>query len=41
MIRANTGNRLTGPLAEWLFLSWGPLQVVADEFSALEGRSGC
>jgi hypothetical protein len=37
MIRANTGNRLTGPLAEWLFLSWGPLQVVADEFSALEG----
>ncbi len=37
MIRANTDNRLAGPLAELLFLSWGPLQVVADEFSGLEG----
>jgi DNA-binding transcriptional ArsR family regulator len=37
MIRANTDNRLVEPLAELLFLSWGPLQVVADEFSALEG----
>ena len=25
MIRANTGNRLVGPLAELLFLSWGLL----------------
>jgi len=37
MIRANTDNRLVEPLAELLFLSWGPLQVVADEFSDLEG----
>ena len=25
------------PLAELLFLSWGPMQVVADEFVELEG----
>src|SRR5579864_2607799 len=37
MLRANPDNRLTGPLAELLFLSWGPLQVVAEEFSGLEG----
>jgi DNA-binding transcriptional ArsR family regulator len=37
MIRANTDNRLVEPLAELLLLSWGPLQVVADEFSDLEG----
>lgn len=37
MVRANPDNRLTGPLAELLFLSWGPLQVVAEEFSGLEG----
>ena len=37
MIRANTDNRLVEPLAELLFLSWGPLQVVADEFSGLDG----
>jgi predicted nucleotidyltransferase len=36
MVRANSGNRLVEPLAELLFLSWGPLQVVADEFSELE-----
>jgi len=37
MVRANPDNRLTGPLAELLFLSWGPLQVVSEEFSGLEG----
>jgi hypothetical protein len=37
MVRANAGNRLVEPLTELLFLSWGPLQVVADEFSELPG----
>jgi DNA-binding transcriptional ArsR family regulator len=37
MIQANSGNRLVGPLAELLFLSWGPRQVVADEFAGLAG----
>jgi len=37
MVRANSGNRLVEPLAELLFLSWGPLQVTADEFSELKG----
>ena len=35
MVRANLDNRLTRPLAELLLLSWGPLQVVAEEFSGL------
>jgi DNA-binding transcriptional ArsR family regulator len=37
MIRANTANRLVEPLTELLLLSWGPLQVIADEFAALDG----
>jgi predicted nucleotidyltransferase len=37
MVTANMDNRLVKPLAELLFLSWGPLQVVADEFSELDG----
>jgi DNA-binding Lrp family transcriptional regulator len=37
MVQANSGNRLVEPLAELLLLSWGPLQVVADEFSELDG----
>ena len=37
VVQANSGNRLVEPLAELLFLSWGPLQVVADEFSELDG----
>jgi DNA-binding transcriptional ArsR family regulator len=37
MVQANAGNRLVEPLTELLFLSWGPLQVVADEFSELHG----
>jgi predicted nucleotidyltransferase len=36
MIRANPANRLVEPLTELLLLSWGPLQVIADEFAALE-----
>lgn len=37
MVRANRDNRATEPLAELLLLSWGPLQVVAEEFSRLAG----
>jgi DNA-binding transcriptional ArsR family regulator len=37
MVQANSSNRLIEPLAELLLLSWGPLQVVADEFSELDG----
>ena len=37
MVRANTGNRLVEPLTELLFLSWGPLQVIAEEFAGLDG----
>lgn len=37
MVQANSANRLVEPLTELLFLSWGALQVVAGEFSELEG----
>jgi DNA-binding transcriptional ArsR family regulator len=37
MIRANSANRLVEPLTELLLLSWGPLQVIAEEFMALNG----
>jgi DNA-binding transcriptional ArsR family regulator len=37
MVQANPGNRLVGPLTQLLFLSWGPLQVIADEFAELDG----
>lgn len=37
MVRANVANRLVEPLTELLFLSWGPLQVIAEEFSGLDG----
>lgn len=37
IVRANSDNRLVKPLSELLFLSWGALQVVADEFSGLDG----
>jgi hypothetical protein len=37
MIQANISNRLVAPLTELLFLSWGPLQVIAEEFSELGG----
>jgi MarR family len=37
MIQANPANRLVEPLAGLLLLSWGPLQVIAGEFAALEG----
>jgi predicted nucleotidyltransferase len=36
LVMANRDNRLVKPLTELLFLSWGPLQVVADEFSELD-----
>jgi len=37
MVQANPRNRLVEPLTELLFLSWGPMQVVADEFGGLNG----
>jgi DNA-binding Lrp family transcriptional regulator len=37
LVGANPGNRLVEPLTQLLLLSWGPLQVVADEFAGLEG----
>ena len=37
LVRADPGNRVTKPLTDLLLLSWGPLQVVAEEFSGLEG----
>jgi hypothetical protein len=37
MVTANPDNRLAEPLTELLFLSWGPLQVAADEFAELDG----
>ncbi len=37
MVRADQGNRLTGPLTELLLLSWGPPQVVAEEFAGVAG----
>src|SRR5262245_31498689 len=37
MVRANMANRLVAPLAEVLLLTWGPRQVVADEFAELAG----
>lgn len=33
----NSANRLVEPLAQLLLLSWGPMQVVADEFAGLDG----
>ncbi len=35
LVRANAQNRLIEPLTQMLLLSWGPMQVVADEFAAL------
>ena len=37
MVRANSRNRLVEPLSELLFLAWGPMQVIADEFEGLKG----
>lgn len=36
MIRANPASRFVEPLTELLLLSWGPLQVIADEFATLD-----
>lgn len=40
VVRANTRSRLTEPLTELLLRSWGPLQVVAEEFASLPLTSG-
>jgi DNA-binding transcriptional ArsR family regulator len=37
LVQADPGNRLTEPLAELLLLTWGPMHVVAEEFSDIEG----
>jgi predicted nucleotidyltransferase len=37
LVKANPRNRLVEPLTELLFLSWGPRQVVAEEFSGVVG----
>ena len=37
MVRANSENRLVAPLTELLLLSWGPQQVIADEFAGIGG----
>jgi predicted nucleotidyltransferase len=37
MVRADPANRLTAPLTELLLLSWGASQVVAEEFTDLQG----
>lgn len=37
MVRSDPGSRLTGPLTDLLLLSWGPPQVVAEEFTGLRG----
>lgn len=37
IIQANSSNRLISPLTDLLFLSWGAMQVVADEFAGLDG----
>jgi DNA-binding Lrp family transcriptional regulator len=37
MVQANSSNRLVEPLTELLSLSWGPMQVVAEEFADLGG----
>jgi len=39
LVRANSDNRLIGPLTELLFLSWGPRQVIAEEFAHLDGAT--
>jgi len=35
LVRVNRQNRLVRPLTELLLLSWGPRQVIADEFARL------
>jgi len=39
LVKANTDNRLVAPLTQLLFLSWGPQQVVAEEFAGIPGVS--
>lgn len=37
LVKSNLRNRLVEPLTQLLFLSWGPRQVVAEEFSGVVG----
>src|SRR5215472_8125109 len=37
LVRANPRNRLVQPLTQLLILTWGPVQVVAEEFANLDG----
>ena len=37
LVSPNSANRLVEPLRELLFLSWGPAQVVAEEFAEVCG----
>lgn len=37
LVQANSQNRLVEPLAELLFLSWGAMQVISEEFERLAG----
>jgi DNA-binding transcriptional ArsR family regulator len=37
LLSADQGNPLVGPLTELLMLTWGPQQVVAEEFADLPG----
>ena len=37
MVRANPANRIVRPLTELMFRTWGPTQVIAEEFSGLPG----
>jgi hypothetical protein len=37
LVSPNSANRLVEPLRELLFLSWGPAQVVAEEFAEVGG----
>lgn len=37
LVCADPGNWLTRPLTELLLMSWGPPQVIAEEFADLEG----
>lgn len=39
LVKANIENRLIAPLTQLLFLSWGPQQVVAQEFAGIVGAS--
>jgi hypothetical protein len=37
LVRANTGNRVVRPLTELVALTFGPIEVVTDEFGEIDG----